>query len=280
MATWGEYYHEIASGMALYRETNRRLAELAGLKPGMSVVDLACGSGLTALAALQEAPEGLRLYLVDQSPSMIEAARQRLGDRVTAYILADAAEAPAQIPEQVDRVLCNMSFWYFPSPEAVLKAWRPAILPLGRLCFNLSGTYFNTGGGVVTPQWAFQRELHLRGLAARDINDPERQPNQRALEATLLTNAFKPFHFEVQEVAANAPETEPGGELYNLLRLFPAVQATERQAAVQQSLAAARELAGAIEAWQPRWRAAHFMAQPAMSPEEAIQLKFGGKLPR
>ncbi len=257
--------------MAIYRETNRRLAELAALKPGMAVVDLGAGSGLTALAALDQVPEGLRLYLVDASESMMEEARGLLGDRVAAYIVADATEAAAQIPEKVDRVLCNMSFLSFPNPEGVLRAWRGAMKPLGRLCFNLVGTYFNTGGGVVSPHWALLRLLAEQGAIARSLPDPDRQPNQRSIEATLLTNGFKPFHYEVQEIAAGA------NELANLLRLYPVLNAETRQEAVERSLSAAEGLAPEIAAMQPRWRAVHFMAQPAISPEEAIMMKFGRK---
>lgn len=277
MSTWGEYYHMVASQMALYRESNRRLCELAELKPGMTVVDLGCGSGLTSLAALAQVPEGLKLILVDKSPAMIDEARRQLGDRVQAYHVADAAEAAELVTEKVDRLLCNMALWTFPSAEVVLQRWREKIKPTGRLCFTLFGTYFNTGGGVVSPQYAAIAEWHRRGALSRALPQVDRLPNQRSIEGTLQSSRFKPFYFEVQEIAGRAPETEPGGELYNQLRLTPALPGGDHQEAVARSLAALPELAEAIAAAGARWRVVHFMAQPSISPEEVLMAKFGPK---
>lgn len=274
MATWGEYYHRTASQMALFRDSSRRLVELAELRPGMAVLDLASGSGLAALAALDAVPEGLKLYLLDSDPTMIEAAKAQIGDRAAVYHVADAEAALDLIDEKLDRVLCNLSFWYFPRPEAVLRKLRGLIKPLGRLCFNLSGTYFNTGGGVVSPQWALTRLLHQRGDLPRALPEVERLPNQRSIEGTLMQSGFKPFRYDLLEIESPRPETEPGGELYNLLKLYPVLPGGTHQEAVARSHAALPSLAGAIEAMQPRWRTVTFLAQPQISPEEAIMLKF------
>lgn len=277
MATWGEYYHSIAAQTALYRETNRRLAERADLRPGMTVVDLGCGSGLTALAALDQVPEGLKLYLIDASESMIEEAKRRVGDRGAVFQVADAAEAPGLLPERVDRVLCNLSLLHFRDPEGVLRAWRSQIKPAGRLCFTLPGTYFNTGGGVVTPQWALLQALHQRGLVSRAPNPPERLMNQRSMEGTLMGAGFKPFHYEVIGLDPEGPETEPGGELYRLMQLHPALGGDSHREAVERTHAILPEVAGEVAAMKPAWRAVLFMAQPAISPEEALQIRLAKK---
>lgn len=279
MTSWGEYYHQIASQMALFTESNRSLIEAAELRPGMAVLDLASGSGLTSQAALAAVPEGLRLYLLDISPSMIDEARRRIGERAVAYHVADAAKVADLIPEKLDRVLCNLSLWYFANPEAVLTELRKVLKPTGRLCFTLSGTYFNAGGQVVSPQWAYLRALKERGLLPRAIPDPDRLPNQRSIEGTLIGAQFKPFHFAVQEIASAMPETEPGGELYNLMRLYPALPGDDLRAAREQTLALLGEVAEEIGGVHPRWRTVSFMAQPSISPEEALRLRFNPKAP-
>lgn len=277
--TWGEYYHAIAGDMALYRQSNRHLVAAAELRPGMRVLDLASGSGLTALAALEAVPEGLDLTLLDASPSMIEAARSRIGDRAGAYHAADAVQVAGLVEGKLDRVLCNLSFWYFKDAEAVMRELRKVLKPTGRLCFTLLGTFFNTGGGVVSPQWAFMRDLHDRGLLRHKVPDVERLPNQRSIEGTLSGAGFKPFFYKMDEVVVTAPETEPGGELHSLMQLYPALGGATRAEAVARTLAELPASAEAIAQCQPRWRTVTFMAQPALTAEEAILTRFGGKLP-
>jgi ubiquinone/menaquinone biosynthesis C-methylase UbiE len=278
--TWGRYYHTIAGQMALFRQSNQRLAESAELRPGLAVLDLAAGTGLTAQAALSTVPEGLQLTLIDASPSMIAVAKEELGDRVQAYYAADAADVAALVPHKVDRVLCNLSIWYFKSPEGVMRELRKVLKPTGRLCFTLSGTYFNTGGGVVSPQWAFMRVLKAKGLIPRGLPEVERLPNQRSIEGTLHGAGFKPFFYQMDEIPSPVPDTEPGGELYNWLRLYPVMPGATREEAVASSLALLPEAAEAMAAWKPRWRTVLFQAQPQIDPGEALSLKFGGQFPR
>jgi len=279
MASWGEYYHAIASQMALYRESNRRLCELAELRPGMTVVDLGAGSGLTSLAALEQVPEGLRLILIDTSPTMMDEARRHLGDRAEAYHVADAAAGAELVSEKVDRVLCNMALWSFGEPEGVLRAWRTKIKPTGRFCFNFSGTYFNTRRDWVTPQYVLIQELHRRGALSRGLPQVDRLPNQRSIEGTLKAVGYKPFQFEAQEIASALPDTEPGGELYNLMRLTPVLPGQDHRDAAARSLAALPEVAEALAETEARWLVAHFAAQPSLTPEELLMQKFGGRLP-
>jgi len=280
MGTWGDYYHAIAATMALYQESNRQLVSMSELRPGMSVVDLACGSGLTTLAALAAVPEGLRIYLVDHDPSMLETARRLVGDRVVAIHQADAADAADLIGEQVDRVLCNMSLWQFANPEAVLRRWRGAIKPAGRLCFNLSGTYFNTGEAIVSPQWALLRALHQQGRQVRPVQDLERLPNRRSIEGTLSACGFKPFVHEVQPIQSAKPEAGPGGELHSLIELTPPLGGDSFHGAVQESLTALAGVTDQVSVARVAWRVAHFMAQPAVNPTEVLLARLGGKMPQ
>ncbi|MGE5676326.1 MAG: class I SAM-dependent methyltransferase [Mycobacterium leprae] len=271
---FAEYYHSLASGMQLYQQTNRHLIELAELRPGMAVLDLACGTGLTSEAALAQVPDGLRLYLLDKSADMVAEAKRHIGDRATAYYVADALSAASLLPEKVDRVLCNMSFWQFANPQAVLQGLRSVVKPTGFVLFNLLGTYFNAERSV-SPQWAFMQALFQQGQVASPPQMVERMPNQRSIEGTLNETGFKPAHFEIQTIASALPDTEAGGELYNYLRLYP-VPGLKEPATTPLLL---RELASAIERYSPKWKVAYFAGQPALSPEEAIQLRLGPKQP-
>lgn len=279
MGDWGEHVHAVTAQMALYRESARRLCELAELRPGMTVVDLGAGTGLTSLAALDIVPAGLHLTVVEASPALLAAARARIGERALAYHAADAAAAADLVPGKVDRVLCNLALLSFRDPEGVLRAWRGKIKPTGRFCFSLSGTWFNALRDQVTPQYVFLQELHRQGALSRRPPSVDRLPNRRSVEGTLKGAGYKPDGYEVQEIPTTAPETEPGGELYNLMRIRPALPGQDHADAVARTLAALPGAAAAIEAAGARWRVVHFTAQPALTPEEILLERFGGRLP-
>lgn len=279
MDDWGEYVHGIAAQMALYRESARRLCELAELRPGMTVVDLGAGTGLTSAAALDQVPGGLQLTVVEADPSLLAAVRRRIGSRAGAYHAADPIAAADLIPGKVDRVLCNLALLSFRDPEGVLRAWRSKIKPTGYFCFSLSGTYFNVLRDQVTPQYVFIQELHRQGLLPRGLPSVERLPNQRSTEGTLKGAGYKPVRYEAQAIPTERPETEPGGELYNLMRIRPALPGKDHRDAVERTLAALPAAAEAIAAQKARWHVVHFVAQPALTPEELLLERFGGRLP-
>lgn len=266
MSTWGEYYRQVAGSMALYRESNWRMVELAGLRPGMRVLDLACGAGLTSESALAAVPEGLELHLLDSDESMLAAAKAQLGERVAGYHLADAAavgELFAGAP-RFDRVLCNLSFLSFRDPEAVLRALQDLVKPAGQLLFSLQNSTFNAGLEVVSPYWALQAALAERGELQRAPQAPNRMPNQRSIEGTLQATGWKPVQFTVQALG-----DEPA-ELHGQLQLYPLPLAERFHTAVARSIDRAEALKGSLGG---EWRVAHFQAQPAADPLKALQAK-------
>ena len=105
-----EFYHKLAgvydelfpveaSTMQFLRDT--------GARPGNSVLDLACGSGLYTEALLQE---GVDTYGLDGSPDLIEQARAR-SSHPERFVLADMSQlgaeaAGAQLPAGFDLDFC------------------------------------------------------------------------------------------------------------------------------------------------------------------------------
>src|ERR1700736_2834732 len=56
-----------------------RLVELAGVKPGARVLDVATGNGEPAVTAARRAGASGRVVATDQSPGMLAIARERAG---------------------------------------------------------------------------------------------------------------------------------------------------------------------------------------------------------
>src|SRR5947199_3764587 len=70
------------------------------------VLDAGCGSGRVTAELVQRVPRG-RVYGVDQAPSMVEHAREALGDSAT-ILEQDLTEL--SLPEPVDVIFSNATF--------------------------------------------------------------------------------------------------------------------------------------------------------------------------
>jgi arsenite methyltransferase len=100
-----------------------RLAELAGVAPGQRVVDVACGSGATALLLAREL--GCATVGIDLGARAIAQARHAAGagERVS-FLVGDAEALP--LPDAgFDVALCECSLCTFPDkPRAIAEMAR------------------------------------------------------------------------------------------------------------------------------------------------------------
>lgn len=110
------------------------LFDLAGVAPGMRVLDLACGSGRQSLLLAERVgPEGT-VVANDISQTMLGYARDRLTQAGFANVetLHGAAEDLTGLDESFDACICRLGLMLFPDPEAALKAVRQTLKPGAR----------------------------------------------------------------------------------------------------------------------------------------------------
>lgn len=93
---WARSYDVLVGVLTLGRERRfrRHLAELAGLEPGWSVLDIGCGTGGLALAAAGVVGPSGRVNGVDASAEMVARARRKAA-RAGAAVQFDSAPAEA-----------------------------------------------------------------------------------------------------------------------------------------------------------------------------------------
>ncbi len=102
----------------------------AYLRPEMSVADVGCGTGFLAesLAPLVE-----KVYALDGSAAMLEAARRNLAAFTNIiYLRADGSTLPLE-DASVDAVLANMYLHHCPDPAAAIREMARILRPGGRL---------------------------------------------------------------------------------------------------------------------------------------------------
>ena len=128
----GNSYDRVSSTMeALGREVLERL-ELEGDE---LVLDAGCGSGRITEALIGRLPHG-RVIAVDQSASMVQAARRRLGERAELRVL-DLLEL--ELEEPADAILSTATFHWIADHERLFGRLHAALRPGGRLLAQCGG---------------------------------------------------------------------------------------------------------------------------------------------
>jgi ubiquinone/menaquinone biosynthesis C-methylase UbiE len=118
---------------------------------GECVLDVACGTGLVALAAARAVGTTGAVLGIDLSGHMIDAARQRakaheLSNTSFARMDAEALELP---DAGFDVVLCSLGLMYLPDVERALREMRRVLRPGGRLGLAVWGERSRCGWSAV-----------------------------------------------------------------------------------------------------------------------------------
>jgi len=115
---------------AIFGPWGRELLDIASLRPGEHVLDVACGTGIVARLAAEQVGEAGTVVGVDINPGMLTTARRispainwREGN-AAALPLADAT---------FDVAVCQQGLQFFPDRPAALREMRRALKPGGRL---------------------------------------------------------------------------------------------------------------------------------------------------
>ncbi|TLZ48222.1 MAG: methyltransferase domain-containing protein [Gammaproteobacteria bacterium] len=108
----------------------RRALRDAGLKPGMSVVDVGTGTGLLACAAARIVGDPARVTGVDPSPGMLEHARVPAGLR----LLSGHGEAIPAPDCSADFLSMGYALRHVGDLSAAFAEFYRVIRPGGRLC--------------------------------------------------------------------------------------------------------------------------------------------------
>ena len=108
------------------------MIELAQVRAGQRVLDVACGTGVvTRLLAVRVGPRG-RVVGLDLNPVMLATARAGASTTDIEWLEAGAQRVP--LPDSAfDAVVCQQGFQFFPDKATALAEMRRVLVPGGRL---------------------------------------------------------------------------------------------------------------------------------------------------
>jgi trans-aconitate 2-methyltransferase len=128
----GAEYDRLSTPMeAMGREVLERLP----LEGSETVIDAGCGSGRVTEALIARLPRG-RVVGVDASASMIDAARERLGDRAELHV-ADLVTFDLGL--RADAILSTATFHWIADHDALFARLRANLREGGRLVAQCGG---------------------------------------------------------------------------------------------------------------------------------------------
>ncbi len=125
----------------------------AGLKPGERVLDIACGTGATALEAAACVAPGGEVLGVDLSQRMVDAATARAAARGCDNVRFARMDAEnlALADGGFDAALCVLGLMYVPQPRDALREMRRSLRPAGRIVLAVWGERSRCGWAEVFP---------------------------------------------------------------------------------------------------------------------------------
>jgi trans-aconitate 2-methyltransferase len=116
-------------------EWAREVLDRLPLRGDETVLDAGCGTGRVTRLLLERLPRG-HVIAVDAAPSMVDAAREALGERAT-VIESDLVELALE--SEVDAAFSNAVFHWVPDHQRLFERLHAALRPGGRLIAQCGG---------------------------------------------------------------------------------------------------------------------------------------------
>jgi ubiquinone/menaquinone biosynthesis C-methylase UbiE len=116
----------------------KELIEIAAIREGESVLDVACGTGIVARLAAERASNSGRVAAVDINPGMLNVARSTAAEKSIEWYESNAENIP--LPDETfDVVLSQLGLQFFQDPLAGLREMKRVLRPTGRLLIRTVG---------------------------------------------------------------------------------------------------------------------------------------------
>lgn len=138
-------FYEAKFVPALFADWAPLLVEAAGVRPGRSVLDVACGTGIVARAAAARVGPGGTVVGQDRSRAMLDVAARLLPE--AEFRLGDAAQLQFA-DASFDTVLCQAALMFLPDPQAALSEMARVATADGRVGVQVWGRLESSPGYV------------------------------------------------------------------------------------------------------------------------------------
>ena len=126
---------------ALLKKHSHYQLELAGIKPGMQVYDLGCGTGIMTDYIAKKVGRDGHVFAIDSSSEQLEVAKSKIVEAKlnnVSFIRADLEEFDFIGLQQADIVYIRLLLMYLQKPKKLLEKILNLLKPGGVLCLHES----------------------------------------------------------------------------------------------------------------------------------------------
>lgn len=190
----------------------RNMVELAKLKPGESVLDLACGTGLATFAASTAVGSHGKVVGVDISQGMLDEAMAKKVMHALQNVdfyqhsITDLGSLPAVEGQTFDCITCCSALVLLERPAKALREWIRYLTPGGRLVVDVTHSQ-NLTAGVIFERVGRRME---RPLPWHRLNFASNDSLQKALEQAGFVDVEVTFMSQI--LHSGAEESEDRGD--------------------------------------------------------------------
>jgi len=180
---WQKWWKTIETAT---QEVSKRLVELAEIKPGSKVLDIATGMGEPALTAAKQVGNTGHILAIDISPQMLSFAKER-AISLDLQEVVEFKEGDAEtidLPSSTfDAALCRWGLMFLPNPKAGLS--------------NIYGSLVK-GGHFATAVWASPEKVPFISVPMNIVLKETNSPLPRTLGPFSMSdqNNLKKFFEE------------------------------------------------------------------------------------
>jgi ubiquinone/menaquinone biosynthesis C-methylase UbiE len=128
---WAKWEHEFSAGLSAATDT---LIDMADIRPGMRVLDLACGAGSQTIQTAKRVGPSGGIVACDISATMLDHVRQSAAAASLQNIetLECAADELNETLPPFDAAISRLGLMLFPSPSRALKVVQRVLKPGAR----------------------------------------------------------------------------------------------------------------------------------------------------
>jgi len=129
------------------------LLEMAAIRPGERVLDVACGTGLVSFPAAEATGPSGRVVGTDISAKMVDEARAEAARRGLGHARFERMDAESlDLPDgSADVALCGLGLMYVPAPTDALAEMRRVLADGGRAAAAVWGARKSCGWAEIFP---------------------------------------------------------------------------------------------------------------------------------